>query len=87
MHVREREVRRKKKKKKPLCHDQDLNPRTLSLELSVLSVRPRCPALRCLEDRSRVLQSLEIDHFSAVLAVSPITSALIISNVVTSIVF
>ena len=45
---REREVRRKKKKKKaqkkPLHCDQDLNPRTLTPELSVLSIRPWRPA-------------------------------------------
>ena len=50
MHVRQREVRRKKKKKKaqkkPLRHDRDLNPRTLSPEPSALSTRPQCPALR-----------------------------------------
>ena len=47
VHVREREVRRKKKKKKKprkKHRDQDLNPQTLSPELSLLSVRPRCPA-------------------------------------------
>ena len=47
MHVREREVRRKKKKKAqkiPLRRDQDLNPRTLSPEPGVLSIRPRRPA-------------------------------------------
>ena len=46
---REREVRRKKKRKKkprkkPLRRDWDLNPRTLSPEPSVLSIRPRRPA-------------------------------------------
>ena len=45
----EREVRRKKRKKKaqikPLQRDRDLNPRTLPPEPSVLSIRPRRPAL------------------------------------------
>ena len=51
VHVREREreVRRKRKKKKaqkkPLRRDRDLNPQTLSPEPSVLSIRPRRPAL------------------------------------------
>ena len=43
---------KKKKKKeeekaqiKPLCCDQDLNPRIQSPELNVLSIRPQCPAL------------------------------------------
>ena len=47
MHVREIEVIRKKKKKaqkKPLRHDRDLNPRNLSPEPSMLSIRP-CPRL------------------------------------------
>ena len=42
------EVRRKMKKKaqkKPLCRDWDLNPQTLSPEPSVLSIRPRRPAI------------------------------------------
>ena len=45
---REREVRRKKKKKKaqkkPPHRERDLNPRTLSPEPSVPSVRPQHPA-------------------------------------------
>ena len=48
VHVRQREVRRKKKKKaqkKSLHHDRDLNPQTLSPEPSVLSIRPRRPTL------------------------------------------
>ena len=36
--------RRKKPRKKPLCCDRDLNPRTLSPQLSLLSIRPRRPA-------------------------------------------
>ena len=50
MNVREREVRRKKKKKvqkKTLCCDRDLNglnPQTLSPRPHMLSVRPRRPA-------------------------------------------
>ena len=46
---RDREVRRKKKKKKAqkktLRRDRDLNPRTLSPEPSMLSIRPQRPAL------------------------------------------
>ena len=41
---KEEEGRRKKPRKKPLRRDQDLNPRTLSPEPSVLSIRPRPPA-------------------------------------------
>ena len=33
-----------KPRKKPLCHDWDLNPQTLSPEPSVLSIRPWRPA-------------------------------------------
>ena len=44
----QREVRRKKEKKKaqkkPVRRDRDLNPWTLTPEPSVLSVRPRHPA-------------------------------------------
>ena len=41
-HGGERRRRKKKKaQKKPLCRDRELNPRTLSPELSVLSIRPR----------------------------------------------
>ena len=42
---KKKEGRRKKPRKKPLHHDWDLNPRTLSPEPSVLSIRPRRPAL------------------------------------------
>ena len=48
---KEEERRRKKKKEeeekspeKTLCSDRDLNPRTLSPEPSVLSIRPQSPA-------------------------------------------
>ena len=48
VHVREREVRRKNKKKKAqkktLRRDQDLNPQTLSPVPTMLSVRPQRPA-------------------------------------------
>ena len=37
------EGRRKKAQKKPLGHDRDLNPQTLSVEPSVLSIRPQRP--------------------------------------------
>ena len=42
---KEEEGRRKKAQKKPLRRDQDLNPQTLSPEPSVLSIRPRRPAI------------------------------------------
>ena len=49
VHVRERERGEKKEEEeespeKPLHHDQDLNPQTLSREPSVLSIRPQRPA-------------------------------------------
>ena len=48
VHVRERgkekERRRKKPRKKPLCRGRDSNPQTLSPEPSMLSIRPLRPA-------------------------------------------
>ena len=47
VHIGDRGKKReeeKKPRKKPLHHDWDLNPRTLSPEQSVLSIRPRHPA-------------------------------------------
>ena len=43
---KEEEGRRKKPRKKTLRHNRDLNPRSLSPEPSMLSIRPRRPALK-----------------------------------------
>ena len=62
MHGREREVRRKKKKKaqkKPLRHDRDLNPWTLSPEPSMLSIRPRRPAQASYIGNACTIKSME----------------------------
>ena len=49
---RRKKKKKKKAQKKPLRRDQDLKPQTLSPEPSVLSIRPRRPALIILELKS-----------------------------------
>ena len=52
---KEEERKRKKPRKKPLRRDRDLNPRTLSPEPSMLTIRPRHPALLLIPNLSTKL--------------------------------
>ena len=69
MHVRERGKKKEeeeKAQKKPLHRDWDLNPRTLSPEPSVLSVRPRRPQFNDLDKLTKIvrlmlLKSIDFD--------------------------
>ena len=64
---KEEEGRRKKPREKPLRCDRDLNPRTMPPEPSVLSIRPRRPALRViLKIRAVTLGSFDIVQHSTV---------------------
>ena len=66
---KEKEIRRKKPRKKPLRRDRDLNPRTLSPEPSVLSTRPRRPA-----------QAINLDIVAKVIKLTILGRALVLKR-------
>ena len=77
MHVRERERGKKKEEekaqKKPLRHDRDSNPQTMSPEPSVLSIRPWRPA----PSIENFIHGYSIDYYRSH-KITPSTSLLVV---------